>query len=160
MNAARQPADDQGTVATHRSARRDYHILERLEAGIELRGSEVKSVRAGDVSLNESFAQLEQGQLFLMGLHIKPYACSHHVPSDPVRPRRLLVHRHEIKRLVGQLTLKGLTLVPLRLYLRRGRIKVELALARGRQQGDKREALRRKTADREAARAIAARRPG
>jgi len=147
-----------GTLATNRKAQRDYHILAKLEAGIELRGGEVKSIRAGDVSLNESFAAIEGGQVFLNDLHINPYACSRSESYDPVRPNRLLLHRREIQRLIGQVSIQGNTLVPLRLYLKKGRIKVELALCRGKLMGDKREALKRRTADRETAREIASRR--
>jgi SsrA-binding protein len=146
------------TLATNRKARRDYHVLEKWEAGIALRGGEVKSLRAHDASLNESFARMENGQIFLYGFHINPYPCAQHVAHDPVRPKRLLLHRREIDKLAGQLALKGLTLVPLRVYLNRGLIKVELALCKGKLDEDKRETLKRKTAEREAARDISARR--
>ncbi|HBA85665.1 MAG TPA: SsrA-binding protein [Verrucomicrobia bacterium] len=146
------------TLATNRKARRDYHILEKWEAGIALRGGEVKSLRAHDVSLNESFARIENGGVFLYGFHINPYACAQHVDHDPIRPKRLLLHRREIDKLAGQLALKGLTLVPLRVYLNRGLIKVELALCKGKLEEDKRETLKRKTAEREASRALSERR--
>ncbi len=144
-------------IASNRKARRDFHVLEKLEAGMELRGTEVKSIRAGKVSLDEAFARIEDGQVFLYGMHVQPYEHGNVHNHDPVRPRRMLLHSREIHRLLGQTTAKGNTLVPLRLYLRRGVVKVELGLCRGKQRADKREDLKRRTADREAERAIAAR---
>ncbi len=152
-----QPSAANKTVATHRRAFRDYHVLEKFEAGIELRGAEVKSIRENRFSLTESYALVDNGQLFLLGLHVLPYAHARVDEHDPVRPKRLLMHRNEIDRLLGQTAMKGLTLVPLRVYFKRGIVKVELGLCKGKQAADKREALRRKTADREAERAIAAR---
>ena len=147
------------TIVTNRKARRDYHIIEKIEAGIELRGGEVKSVRAGDVSLNESFAKVDNNELFLFGLHIKPYACATHVEHDPLRPKRLLLHKREILRLINQMALKGCAVVPITLYRnQRGLIKVQIALCKGKNQGDKRETLKRKEADREAQRAMSAKR--
>ena len=145
-------------VAQNRKAHHDYLILEKIEAGLALRGPEVKSIRAGEVSLGESYAQVENGQVTLVNLHVKPYACSRVDTCDPVRPKAVLLHRKEIKRIIGQISQKGHTLVPLKLYLKHGLIKVELALCTGKQAEDKRETLRRKTAEREAARAIASRR--
>lgn len=142
-------------LATNRKARRDYQILEKLEAGIELRGTEVKSIRAGKASLGESYARVEGNEVILHGLHIEPYAHGNRFNHDPVRPRRLLLHKQEISRLHGQVAVKGRTLVPLRLYLKRGRVKVELGLGKGKHDQDKRETLKRRTADREAQRAIA-----
>ncbi len=143
-------------LATNRRAMRDYHILEKLEAGIELRGTEVKSVRAGQVSLNEAFGVVEDGNVILRDMHIMPYSHGNVHNHEPRRPRRLLLHRREIKRLIGATAVKGQTLIPLRLYLRRGLVKVELALGKGKQLSDKRETLKRKTAEREAERAMAA----
>jgi len=145
-------------VAQNRKAFHDYHILEKIEAGLALRGSEVKSIREGEVSLGESYAQVENNQVLLLNLHVKPYACSRIETCDPVRPKTVLLHRNEIKRIVGQMAQQGRTLVPLKLYLKHGLIKVELALCSGKQADDKRETLRRKTAEREADRAMAARR--
>ncbi|MFH0879503.1 MAG: SsrA-binding protein SmpB [Lentisphaerota bacterium] len=144
-------------LATNRKAFHEYHILDRWEAGVELRGGEVKSARAREISINESFASFDQGQLFLHAFHINPYACAVHTAHDPIRPKRLLMHRREIDRLAGLVAVKGHTLIPLRLYVKRGLIKVELALCKGKLAGDKRDTLRRKTADREAQRDIAAR---
>ena len=144
-----------GAIATNRKARRDYVVLEKLEAGISLLGSEVKSIRERSVDLTAGFASLENGEVILHDIHIKPYEYAHQFNHDPVRTRRLLIHKREIKRLFGKLTLKGLTLIPLSLYFNhRGKVKVELGLCRGKHSEDKRETLRRKTADREAERAI------
>jgi SsrA-binding protein len=153
--AAKSKDSRSGDLATNRRARHDYHILERFEAGLELHGPEVKSIRARDLSLQESFAKIEHGQVTLYNLHVNPYPYSSSFPEDPRRPRRLLLHRGEIKRLIGHIAQKGRTLIPLRVYLKRGLIKVELALCAGKLGEDKRETLRRQTADREAERAIA-----
>jgi SsrA-binding protein len=142
-------------VASNRRARHDYHILDRFEAGIELRGTEVKSIRAGTVSLAGAFARFEEGQLFLHGMNVAPYEFGNRFNHPNSRPRRLLLHRREIARLGVQQEQKGCALVPLSLYLKNGRVKVELGVCKGKQQFDKRETLRRRTADREAARAMA-----
>jgi SsrA-binding protein len=143
--------------ATNRRARHEYILLEKLEAGIELLGAEVKSIRDGQASLAESFGDVTGGQLFLRDLTIQPYRFATAFTADPSRPRRLLMHRREIARLQGMISTEGITLIPLRLYARQGRIKVELAVCRGKQHADKREAIRRQTAAREADRDIAAR---
>ncbi len=146
-------------IATNRKAHRDYHVLDKLEAGIELRGTEVKSIRQGNMNLAEGYARLEKsGDVVLYGVHINPYDHGNVHNHDPVRPRRLLLHRREIKRLFGQTAIKGHALVPLRAYFKRGRVKVELGLCKGKQTIDKREDIKRKTADREAQRAMRARR--
>jgi SsrA-binding protein len=156
--AQEQPAKrGSGQLATNRKASHHYFILEKIEAGIELRGPEVKSIRDGRVSLDEAFADIDNGQVILRDLHIQPYKHARVEELDPVRPRRLLLHKAEIFRLLGQVQIKGHTLIPLRLYLKQGRIKVELGLAKGKQFGDKRETLKRKQADRDVARAIASR---
>lgn len=140
----------------NRKARHDYLILEKFEAGIELLGTEVKSIREGMADLTAGFATIEGGEVFLRDVHVKPYEFGHQFNHDPRRPRRLLMHNHEIKKLLGSLTRKGTTLVPLALYLNnRGLIKVELALCQGRQAPDKRELLRREADARDTARAIA-----
>jgi SsrA-binding protein len=151
--AAKSP--DAPPLASNRKARFNYHILEQVEAGIELKGAEVKSIREGRVSIAEGFARIERGEIMLHGVHIQPYSHLGGFEIDPVRPRRLLLHRAEIDKLAGHVAQRGRTLVPLSLYARRGVIKVQLALCAGKQRGDKREALRRKTADREALRAMA-----
>ncbi len=145
-------------ITTNRKAQRDFHVLEKLEAGVELRGTEVKSIRQGNLTLNDGFARLEKnGEVLLYGIHINPYDHGNVHNHDPDRPRKLLLHRREIKRLFGQTAVKGHSLVPLRAYFRRGNVKIELGLCKGKQTIDKREDLKRKTADREAERAMSAR---
>ena len=143
-----------GTLATDRNARYEFHILESWEAGLSLTGGEVKSCRASQVSLNEAFASFDRGELFVHGLRIQPYAAaqSGFNTDAPDRPRKVLMHRRELDRLAGTLQLKGHAVVPLKLYLARGRIKVELGLGKGKLLYDKRETLRRKTDERETAR--------
>ena len=145
------------TIATNRKALRDYFVLEHFEAGIELRGPEVKSIRDGRCSIGESYARVDNGEVLLLNFHVQPYEYSRADGYNPVRPKRLLLHRKEIDKVFGQAAVKGQTLVPLRVYLKKGLVKVELALCKGKQAEDKRESLRRKTADREAERAMAAR---
>lgn len=145
-----------GVFATHRKARRDYQILQTMEAGISLHGSEVKSIREGRVSLDESYARIDGENVFLCDMHVLPYEHTAKVfADDPRRPRQLLLHRAEIRRMIGKLAEKGLTLIPLKLYARRGIVKVEVALCRGKHHEDKRETLKKKTADREMAREVA-----
>jgi len=155
MSASSDKPASRGPLATNRKARRDVHVLETFECGVELVGTEVKSIRAGKLSLAESYARVENGQMLVHGLRIEPYTHGNQFNHDPLRPKRLLLHRKEIDRIDGQVREKGHTLVPLKLYLKRGRVKLELALARGKDVRDKRETLRRRTADREAQRAIA-----
>lgn len=146
-------ADGVRTVAGNRRARHDYDILEVIECGIELRGSEVKSLRNGRVSLSDTYAKVEGGELWLLGMHIPPYEQAVGFGAhDPDRKRKLLVHRRQIDELVGQTQQQPLTLVPLSIYFKDGRAKVELALARGRRLYDKRHALATREADRDAAR--------
>jgi SsrA-binding protein len=142
-------------VAVNRKALHDYEILERFEAGIVLSGSEIKSIRAGKVSLQEAYARPENGELWLVGAHIAEYAAaSHFGRHDPRRRRKLLLHRHEIRELEEAVEKRGLTLVPLRLYLKRGKAKLEIGLARGRRRYDKRQAIARREAEREMERAV------
>jgi SsrA-binding protein len=145
------------TLANNRKAFHDYFVMERHEAGIELRGTEVKSIRNGQISLAGSFARIEGGQVILHHLTIPPYEFGNRFNHDPDRPRRLLLRKAEIRRLQVQTDQKGHTLVPLSLYLKRGMVKVEVGVCRGKAQFDKRETLKRKTADREAAREMARR---
>lgn len=127
------------TIAVNRRARHDYFVEDRFEAGIELQGWEVKSLRAGRVQMNESYALVRDGQIWLFGAHISPLpSASTHVKPDPTRTRRLLLHRAEINRLIGAVERKGYALVPLSLYWKRGRVKLELGLAKGKKQHDKR----------------------
>jgi SsrA-binding protein len=148
---------DQKIAASNRKARHEYEVLETVEAGIELRGPEVKSIRAGNVSFQDAHARVERGQIWLHSLHVSPYEQANRFNVDPVRPRRLLLNKQEIRRLAAKVEEKGLTLVPLDLHFSRGYVKVNLAVARGRKLHDKREALKRREQDREARRAIGAR---
>lgn len=143
-------------VARNRKARHEYDILETVEAGIELRGPEVKSLRAGQVSFQDAFARVEGGEVWLYSLHISPYEQANRANVDPMRTRRLLLNKQEIRKLVGQVEEKGNTLIPLDIYFVRGYAKLTLATARGRKLHDKREALKQKQQDREARRAIEA----
>lgn len=148
------------TLCTNRKARYDYHVEETYEAGIALLGSEVKSIREGRANLRDSYAAFRGGELFLYNCHVSPYAQASRFNADPLRPRKLLMRREEIQRLVGKVEEKGLTLVPLSLYLRGRLVKVGLALARGKKQYDRREDIKRREAEREMARAIRSARAG
>lgn len=142
-------------VATNRKARHEYEVLDTFEAGLVLRGPEVKSLREGKVGFQDAFARVEGGEVWLHSLHISAYEQANRFNEDPLRPRKLLLHRQEILRLIGKVEEKGLTLIPLTIYFRRGYAKVTLALARGRKTYDKREKLKRKTQEDEARRAMA-----
>jgi SsrA-binding protein len=143
-------------IATNRQARRNYEILETVEAGLVLRGSEVKSLRAGHVQVREAYGRIESGEAWLLSLHIPPYDHAQpHSGHEPERRRKLLMHRDEIARLRAKVDEQRLSLVPLSLYFKEGRVKVDLALARGRHTYDKRQVIAKRDADREAARAIA-----
>lgn len=141
-------------VARNRKARHEFEILEVFEAGMVLKGPEVKSLRDGKTSFQDAFARVERGEMWLHSLHISPYEQANRFNEDPVRPRKLLLNAHEIRRLVGKVEEKGLTLVPLEIYFVRGRAKVELALARGKKLHDKRDALKNRQLEREARRAM------
>jgi SsrA-binding protein len=142
-------------VAVNRRALHDYEILERVEAGISLTGSEIKSIRAGKVSLQEAYARPERGEIWLQGAHIADYEAASYNGHEPRRPRRLLLHASQIRELAREVEQRGLTLIPLRLYLnKRGLAKVELAVARGRRQYDKREAIAKRESQREVERAV------
>ena len=141
-------------ITVNRRALRDYHVLERIEAGIELRGTEVKSIRLGHVSMTGAYARIDEGEAWLLGLNISPYDHGNQFNHDPERPRRLLLHKAEIRKLQAQSEQKGLALVPLSMQFRRGKVKVEIGVCRGKQAHDKRETIKRRTADREAARAM------
>lgn len=141
-------------LATNRKAFRDFHVLEKLEAGIELRGTEVKSIRDGHIRIDEAYAHIENGQVELLQLTIQPYSHGNIHNHTPNRSRRLLLHKKEILRLQSKTAEKGLTLVPLKAYLKGGKVKIELALCKGKDTVDKRETLKKKTSDMEARRAI------
>jgi len=146
--------DGRKVVARNRKARHEFEILETVEAGMELRGPEVKSMRAGQISFQDSFARVERGEMWLHSLHISPYEQANRANVDPVRTRRLLLNRKEIRHLAAKVDEKGLTLVPLDIYFSRGRAKLTLGVARGRKLHDKREVLKRREQDREARRAM------
>ena len=149
-------AAEKKTVVTNRQARHDYFILETFEAGVTLTGTEVKSLRAGRGNLKESYAEIRGGEVFLVNCHISPYDFGNRFNHDPLRPRKLLLHKAEIGRLFGKTREKGLTLIPLQLYFNeRGRVKVELALAKGKKLYDKREEIARREAERRARRSRA-----
>lgn len=145
------------TIASNRKASHDYFLLEKIEAGIALMGCEVKAIRASLVSLNEAYADISNNEVWIHSLHIQPYEHARNDTYQPARPRRLLLHREQIARLHGKVAVKGHSLIPLRIYLTRGKVKVELALAKGKNVVDKRDSIRQKDSDREARRAVAAR---
>lgn len=143
------------TIALNKKARHDYFIEERLEAGISLQGWEVKSLRAGHAQLKEGYVSVKDGEVFLVGAHIAPLpSASTHVLADPRRIRKLLLHQYEIRKLIGAVERRGYTLVPLALYWKKGRAKLELALAKGKRQYDKRAAIRQRETEREQQRAL------
>ena len=148
------------TFATNHKARRDYDIIESHETGIELRGTEIKSIRQHRVSIDDSFARIDEGELFLYNMHISPYEQGGRYNVEPARVRKLLMHRREIDRLDGFLTQKRLTLVPLRLYQQHGVVKVELAVGKGKRLFEKRDRIRERELDREIQRRLRTDRPG
>ena len=145
-------------LSVNRQASHNYHLQERFEAGLVLTGTEVKSAREGRVNLRDSYANLKDGEVWLLNCHISPYAHGNIYNHDPTRSRKLLLHMEEIRRLIGKVRERGFTLIPTRMYLKNGRIKVELALAKGKRQYDKREAERRREAEKEARQAVRSRR--
>jgi SsrA-binding protein len=147
----------QRTIAENRKARHDYHIIETWEAGVALLGTEVKSIREGRVNLRDSYARVQDGEVWMMNVHISPYSHRGSAEHAELRERKLLLHRHEIRKVLGRVAEKGLTLVPLELYFKSGRVKVLLALAKGKQAHDKRETIRRREVDRETRAAVKAR---
>jgi len=148
----------QSSIAENRKAFHDYHLLETFEAGIVLLGTEVKSIREGRVNLRDSFARVEDGEVFLYNVNISPYSHRGYADHEPLRRRKLLLHRDEIRKLIGKTVEKGMTLVPVRLYYKNGRVKVAVSLAKGKKEYDKRETIRRREADRETRAAIMSRR--
>lgn len=142
------------TVATNRKARHEYEILDDWEAGVVLTGPEVKSLRDGKVGFQDAFARIDGGEVWLHNLHISPYDPANRWNDDPLRTRKLLMRQSEIRKLVGQVEQKGLALIPLEIYFRRGWAKIRLGLARGKKLHDKRETMKRRTQEREARRAI------
>lgn len=150
--------DAQKNIAENRKAFHDYHIIETFEAGIVLVGTEVKSIREGRANLRDSFARLEGGEVWLYNVHINPYSHRGYSDHEPTRKRKLLLHRREVRKLIGKTVEKGMTLVPTRLYFKNGHVKVALALAKGKQAHDKRETIKRREADRETRAAVKERR--
>ena len=146
--------DEVKSVAVNRKARYEYHILDTFEVGLVLKGTEVKSLRESKVSLRESFAQFDNNELYIMSMHISPYAFGNIFNVDPRRKRKLLMHKREIDRLKAQVQEKGLTLVPLRIYFKKGHAKIELALAKGKRLYDKRQAMAEKDAQRDVEREL------
>jgi len=141
--------NERQVVASNRRARHDYEVLDTFEAGIVLLGSEVKSLRAGKASLGDAYAEIRRGELYLLNAHIGAYEQAGRANAPPLRERKLLLHRYEISRLAGRVVERGLTLIPLQLYFKDGRAKLELALARGKRRYDKRQAIRKRESDRD-----------
>lgn len=149
------PKREKKLVAGNKKARHDYFIEEVYEVGIVLTGTEIKSVRQGKVSIKESYAKIEKGEVFIYGMNISPYEQGNRFNVDPLRPRKLLLHKREIRKLIGYTTMKGLTLVPLSMYINEdGRAKMELAVARGKKLYDKRESTAKRDAQRKAEQAM------
>ena len=144
----------QRLIAENRKARHDFHILETFEAGVVLLGTEVKAIREGRVNLRDSYARVENEEVWLLNVHISPYSHRGYAQHAEMRQRKLLLNRHEIRKLVGKTAEKGLTLVPLDMYFSKGRVKVRLALAKGKQAHDKRETIRKREVDRETRAAV------
>jgi SsrA-binding protein len=144
----------QRLVAENRKARHDYHILETWEAGLVLLGTEVKAIREGRVNLRDSYARADRGEVWLLNVHISPYSHTGYAHHEEKRQRKLLLHAHEIRKIIGRVAEKGLTLVPLEMYFKKGRVKVLVGLAKGKQAHDKRETIRRREVDRETRAAV------
>ncbi|NLM38663.1 MAG: SsrA-binding protein SmpB [Firmicutes bacterium] len=147
-------ADQFKHIADNRKARHDYHIEETIEAGIALQGTEVKSLRLGRVNLRDSYARVQNGEVFLHGVHISPYEQGNRFNHDPLRVRKLLLHKREIRRLAAKVKEEGFTLVPIKLYFKNGKCKVELALAKGKKLYDKRDSIAKREAERRARQAV------
>ena len=153
-----EPAGNDALLADNRKARFDYEILETLEAGMALLGTEVKAIREGRVNLRDSYARVEKGEVWLYNVNISSYSHRGYADHEPLRQRKLLMHRDEIRKLIGKTTEKGMTLVPVRLYFKNGRVKVAVSLAKGKKDYDKRETIKRREVDRETRAAIKSRR--
>ena len=146
----------QSSVAENRKAFHDFHLMETFEAGLVLLGTEVKAIREGRVNLRDSFARVEDGEVFLYNVNISPYSHRGYADHEPLRRRKLLLHREEIRKLIGKTVERGMTLVPTRLYFKNGRVKVSVSLAKGKKEFDKRETIKRREADRETRAAVKA----
>lgn len=152
------PAKGEQLIADNRKAGHDFHLLEQFEAGVALVGTEVKAAREGRINLRDSYCRLEGAEAYLLGVHIGQYSHGGYAVHDPMRPRKLLLHREELNKLLGKTTERGLTIVPLRMYFKKGRVKVAIALARGKKTFDKRETIRRREIERETRAAVKHRR--
>jgi SsrA-binding protein len=148
----------QTSIAENRKAFHDYHILETFEAGVALLGTEVKAIREGRVNLRDSFARVEAGEVFLYNVNISPYSHRGYANHEPLRRRKLLLHKEEIRKLIGRTVERGMTLVPIRLYFKKGRVKVAVSLAKGKKDYDKRETIKRRETERETRAAVKSRR--
>ena len=154
----KKTSPDANVIARNKRARFEYEVLEQYEAGLSLLGSEVKSLRNGDVSINEAFVRPRDSDLWVVGMNVKLYAQANVRNHDPLRARRLLLHRREIKKIIGKVAERGMTLVPLRLYWKRGMAKMTVALVRGRRKYDKRQVIKKRESDRDIQRAMRRRR--
>ena len=157
----KEPTDREkakANIAENRKAFHDFHLFESFEAGIVLLGTEVKAIREGRVNLRDSFARVEDGEIYLCNVNISPYSHRGYADHEPLRRRKLLLHRDEIRKLIGRTVEKGMTLVPVRLYFKDGRVKVALSLAKGKKEYDKRETIKRREVDRETRAAVKHRR--
>jgi SsrA-binding protein len=141
-------------VARNKKARFNYEIVDRMEAGLALKGTEVKSLRMGKANLTDAYGKLKNGEAWLMSCHISPYPYAYYDNHEPERPRKLLLHKRQIRKLTGKVNEQGMSLIPLAIYFKRGKAKVELALARGKRKYDKRQALKKRDQEREVARAL------
>ncbi len=144
-------------VAEIRKAFHDYHVLETFEAGVALLGTEVKAIREGRVNLRDSFGRVEDGEVYVLNIHVSPYSHRGYAEHEPLRRRKLLLHRQEIRKLIGKTTERGMTLVPLRVYFKNGRVKLAIALAKGKKEYDRRETIKRRETERETRAAIKSR---
>jgi len=157
MSKDKKPEPDRQSIARNRDARHNFHILDSWEAGIVLTGTEVKALREGKANISDAFGTVRNGEIFLLNLHISPYERGGYTNHEPTRTRKLLLHRKEIRRLIGAVEREGLTLVPLEMYFKNGVAKVALALGKGKKLHDKRETERQRDADREMSRALRSR---
>ena len=148
----------QSNIAENRKAFHDYHLLESFEAGLVLLGTEVKAIREGRVNLRDSFARVEDGEIFLYNVNISPYSHRGWAEHEPLRRRKLLLHREEIRKLIGKTVERGMTLVPTRLYFKNGRVKVSVSIAKGKKEYDKRETIKQRETDRETRAAVKSKR--
>ena len=146
----------QSSIAENRKAFHDFHLLDTFEAGLVLLGTEVKAIREGRVNLRDSFARVEDGEVFIYNVHISPYSHRGYADHEPLRRRKLLLHRNEIRKLIGKTVEKGMTLVPVRMYFKNGKVKVSVSLAKGKKDYDKRETIKKRDTDRETRAAVKA----